>query len=142
VVGSIPEWKNRILLCRRAIEPCYGKWTLPAGFLENGETVTEGAQRETLEEARAKLVDIVPYALYNLTFISQVYLMFRARLVDGLFETGEETLEIRLFREEEIPWDELAFPVIRETLRFFFEDLSKGVFPFRIGSISPKSPPN
>ena len=106
--------------------PQYGKWTLPAGFLENGETVEAGAKRETFEEAGAKVEALTPFALYNLTFISQVYLIFRAHLVDSNFHPGDESLEVRLFKEEEVPWDDLAFPVIRETLKAYFEDRSKG----------------
>lgn len=135
VVGCIPQWENSILFCRRAIEPRYGKWTIPAGFMENGETVTEGAERETYEEARAKVKDLKPYALYDLTFISQVYLIFRGTLMDLDFSPGEETLEVKLFSEQEVPWGELAFPVIRQTLRIYFHDLPEGVFPFHIGSI-------
>jgi ADP-ribose pyrophosphatase YjhB (NUDIX family) len=138
VVGCIPTWEDSILFCRRAIEPRYGKWTLPAGFLENGETVAEGAKRETLEEARAQVEDLKPYTLYSLTFINQVYLMFRGRLVDRNFAPGEESLEVRLFKEAEIPWAEIAFPVIGESLRLYVKDLSGGVFPFHMGSIMPK----
>lgn len=137
VVGSIPEWNSKILLCRRAIEPGYGKWTLPAGYLENGETVFEGTLRETWEEAGAKIEDLQPFALLNLSFISQVYLMFRARLLKTDFSAGSESLEIRLFREEEIPWNELAFTVIRETLKLYFEDRPEGEFPFHIRDIDP-----
>lgn len=138
VVGCIPRWEDGILFCRRAIAPRIGKWTLPAGFLENGETVTEGAKRETLEEARANVIGLKPYTLYNLTFINQVYLMFRGRLADQNFAPGSESLEVRLFKEEEIPWSEIAFPVIRESLRLYVKDLRKGVFPFHMGSITPK----
>ena len=126
VVGCIPETGERLLFCRRSIMPQYGKWTIPAGFLEKGETVEAGAKRETLP-------------LYNLTFISQVYLIFRAHLVDSNFHPGDESLEVRLFKEEEVPWDNLAFPVIRETLKAYFRDRSRGFFPFHIGDISPDS---
>ena len=136
VVACIAEWEDSILFCRRAIEPQYGKWTIPGGFLENGETVAEGAKRETFEEARARVTDERPYALYNLTFINQIYLIFRAALVDLDFSPGEETLEVRLFRKNEIPWEEIAFPVIRETLRQYFKDAPAGVFPFYMGSIA------
>ena len=138
VVGCIPTWRQSILFCRRAIEPRYGKWTLPAGFLENGETVAEGAKRETFEEAHAKVGDLKPYAIYSLAFINQVYFMFRARLIDLDFRPGEETLELRLFRESEIPWNEIAFPVIRETLRLYVKDSFCGIFPFHMGNIKPK----
>src|SRR6059036_2638097 len=93
VVGTIPEWEDRILLCKRAIEPRYGLWTVPAGFMENGETTLQGAARETLEEANAR-VEVGPlYALYNIPHINQVYILFRARLLDLDFHPGAETLE-------------------------------------------------
>jgi ADP-ribose pyrophosphatase YjhB (NUDIX family) len=135
VVGCIPEWSGRILLCRRAIEPCVGKWTLPAGYLENGETVTEGAIREVREEAGARVTELMPYALYSLSFISQIYLLFRASLLDQNWEAGSESLEVRLFDETEIPWDRIAFTVIRKTLKQYFQDRPDGKFPFRIGDI-------
>ena len=116
VVGCIPEMGDEILLCRRAIEPCYGKWTLPAGYLENGETVAAGARRETFEEAQARVEILAPYALYNICYVNQIYLMFRASLVDHNFGPSSESLEVRLFSEVEIPWDEIAFRVIEETL--------------------------
>jgi ADP-ribose pyrophosphatase YjhB (NUDIX family) len=139
VVGCIPEMAERILFCRRSIMPQYGKWTIPAGFLEKGETVEAGAKRETFEEAGAKVETLKPFALYNLTFISQVYLIFRAQLVDSDFHPGDESLEVGLFKEEEVPWDDLAFPVIRETLKAYFRDRSKGLFLFHMGDISPDS---
>ena len=135
MVGCIPEWSGRILLCRRAIEPCIGKWTLPAGYLENGETVTEGAIREVNEEAGARVTELVPYALYNLSFISQIYLLFRASLQDQHWEAGSESLEVRLFEESEIPWDRIAFTVIRIILERYFHDRPDGQFPFHIGDI-------
>ena len=138
VVGCIPEIQDQILLCRRAIEPCYGKWTLPAGYLENGETVAAGAERETYEEARAKVEILEPYALYNICYVNQIYLMFRARLVDHKFGVGNESLEVKLFSEDEIPWDEIAFQVIRETLVQYVKDRPSGIFPFYIGDILKK----
>jgi ADP-ribose pyrophosphatase YjhB (NUDIX family) len=138
VVGCIPEIQDQILLCRRAIEPCYGKWTLPAGYLENGETVTAGAERETYEEARAKVEILEPYALYNICYVNQIYLMFRARLVDHKFGVGSESMEVKLFSEDEIPWDEIAFQVIRETLVQYIKDRPSGIFPFYIGDILKK----
>jgi len=137
VVGSIPQWQDRILLCRRAIEPRYGMWTLPAGYLENGETVSQAAEREALEEAGARIEIVSPYALFNLAFINQVYLMFRARLTTGDCQPGSESLETRLFRSEEIPWDAIAFTVIAETLSRFCKDRAEGAFPFQIGDIAP-----
>ncbi len=137
VVGCIPEWGDRILLCKRAIEPRLGFWTLPAGFLENGETAAAGAVRETLEEAEAR-VDIGPlYTFYNLPHINQIYLMFRGRLLDLNFGPGSESLEVRLFREDEIPWQEIAFRTVGETLKHFFADRARGQFEFHLGDIPP-----
>jgi len=137
VVGTIPEWEDRILLCRRAIEPRAGRWTLPAGYLENGETMIDGARRETREEARAALIDLAPFALFDLPFINQIYLMFRGPLRTADCQPGEESLEVRLFREDAIPWDELAFVVIRETLERYFSDRAEGRFRLHTGTIFP-----
>lgn len=130
VVGCIPEWQDSILLCRRNIQPQQGKWTLPAGYLENHETMTEGAQRETYEETHAKVEIIAPYRLFDLAFISQMYIMFRARLVNTDFEPTRESSEVQLFTEHSIPWDDIAFSVIYETLKHYFTDRQNGVFPF------------
>jgi ADP-ribose pyrophosphatase YjhB (NUDIX family) len=135
VVGCIPEIGDKILLCRRAIEPRYGMWTLPAGYLENGETVAEGAARETLEEAGARVEKLTPYALYNICYVNQIYFMFRARLVDNSFKPGNESLEVKLFSENEIPWAEIAFRVLQETLLQYFKDRPTGRFPFYMGEI-------
>ena len=117
VVGSLPVAGERILLCRRAIEPRYGLWTLPAGFMENGETAAQGAAREALEEANAR-VDVGDlYTLYSVAHISQVHMMFRATLLDENVSPGIESLEVKLVTAEEIPWDELAFESTREALR-------------------------
>ncbi len=144
VVGCLPEWDDRVLLCRRAIEPRHGLWTLPAGFLENGETVVAGAARETLEEAQAR-VDVGDlYTLISLPQINQVYMMFRARLLDLDFGPGPESLEVALFDESEIPWETLAFRTITRTLRNFFLDRKLGHFPTRVSSLErrPPTPPN
>ena len=135
VVGCIPELEGRILLCRRSIEPSYGKWTLPAGYLENGESVAAGAKRETFEEARARVENLSPYALYNICHVNQIYLMFRARLKDNNFRAGSESLEVNLFTEDDIPWQKIAFRVIRETLIQYFKDRRNGRFPFYTGEI-------
>ena len=140
VVGCIPEWEDRILLCKRSIEPKHGKWTLPAGYLENGETVVDGAKRETAEEAGARVEMLEPYALMSIAYISQIYLIFRARLVDTDFAPGKESLEVKLFSEGEIPWDDLAFMVVRETLQRYFKDRPNGVFPVQIGTITRPKP--
>lgn len=135
VVGCIPEWEDRILLCRRAIEPRLGRWTLPAGFMENNETLQQGAARETLEEAEARVAIGDLYSLVNLAHISQVYVLFRGRLLDLAFGPGAESLEVRLWREDEIPWDDLAFAVIRETLRLYFRDRASGRFRLHCGDL-------
>lgn len=140
VVGSIPEYRGRILLCRRAIEPAYGKWTLPAGYLENNETLAQGAGRETMEESGADVTILAPYGLFNLTCVGQVYLMFLARMKNPVFKPGKESIEVKLFTKQEMPWDELAFTVIRETLRLYFKDLPTGRFPLHTGDIRPDHP--
>jgi ADP-ribose pyrophosphatase YjhB (NUDIX family) len=138
IVGAIPEWEDgRILLCRRAIEPRHGLWTLPAGFMENGETTAEAAARETLEEANAR-VDIGElYSMHNLPYINQVHLLFRARLLDLDFSPGVESLEVELFKESEIPWDTLAFRPVKYTLQRYFADRKNGSFPFFIADLTP-----
>ncbi len=137
VVGCIPAWEDRVLLCRRAIEPRYGYWTLPAGFMENGETTFQAALRETMEEACAR-VELGPlYTVYNLPHVNQVYLMFRARLLDLNFRPGGESLEVKLFAEPEVPWNELAFRTIHATLSHYFADRSRGEFPLHVGTIEP-----
>jgi len=140
VVGCLPEWDDRVLLCRRAIEPRHGLWTLPAGFLENGETVIAGAARETLEEAGARVEVGELYTMISLPHISQIYMMFRARLVDLDYRAGPESLEVRLFREDEIPWEELAFRTIGRTLRNYFLDRRQGAFPTRVSVIERRTP--
>jgi ADP-ribose pyrophosphatase YjhB (NUDIX family) len=137
VVGCIPEWGDTILLCRRAIEPRYGWWTIPAGYLENGESLSEGAIRETMEEAGARVEILSLYTIFNLTHINQVYLIFRTRLLDLDFVPGKESLEVRLFEEKDIPWDRLAFTPIKETLRLYFQDRPSGVFPLHMGDTQP-----
>jgi ADP-ribose pyrophosphatase YjhB (NUDIX family) len=136
VVGCIPEGEDKILLCRRAIEPGYGKWTLPAGYLENGETVADGAKREAFEEARARVEILAPYALYNICHVNQIYLMFRSRLKDNSFRAGSESLEVKLFSEKDIPWEAIAFRVISATLLQYYADRRTGRFSFYMENIS------
>jgi ADP-ribose pyrophosphatase YjhB (NUDIX family) len=136
VVGCVAEWENRVLLCRRSIEPQYGLWTLPAGYLECGETAADGARREAREEACADVEIIEPYTLIDLTFVDQVYLMFRGRLIDGRFGVGHESLDVRLFDEADVPWDDIAFTAVRETLRFYFRDREAGRFSFHMADIT------
>ncbi|MBW0432714.1 NUDIX hydrolase [Leptospira yasudae] len=121
VVGSIPIWENRILLCKRAIEPRKGFWTLPAGFLENRETVEEGAIRETKEEANADISIIGLQSVYSIPHISQIYMFFLADLVDGKFSISSESEEVQLFSEEEIPWDQLAFTSVYFALKKYVD---------------------
>jgi ADP-ribose pyrophosphatase YjhB (NUDIX family) len=131
VVGAIPELNGKILLCQRAIEPAKGKWTLPAGYLENGETIAECAIRETEEEAGAAITDLLPYAIINLPLIKQVYFIFRARLVGDAFQPGPESLAVELISLEEIPWVELAFSSMHRVLEKYCADLKTAEFPFR-----------
>ncbi|SOC03999.1 ADP-ribose pyrophosphatase YjhB (NUDIX family) [Alloalcanivorax xenomutans] len=137
VVGAIPVWEGRILLCKRSIEPRKGYWTLPAGFMENGETLQEGAARETWEEgcATVEVGDI--YTIFNLPHINQVYVFFLGNMANGDYGVGEESSDARMFTEDEIPWDQLAFPTIGRTLKFYFQDLKTGDFPVRTQDIPP-----
>lgn len=135
IVGAIPEWQGKILLCLRAIEPRYGLWTLPAGFMENGETTIDAAVRETLEEANAQVEIGELYSMYNLPYIDQVHLLFRARLLSLDFSPGIGSLEVRLFSEQEIPWDTLAFRPVHFTLQHYFADRQTGDFRFHIGNL-------
>lgn len=131
ITGCLPTWGDKVLLCKRAIEPRHGYWTLPAGFLENGETTEEGAFRESWEEAKASLQSASLYTLFDLPYINQIYFFYRAELADQNFGAGEESLDVRLFSEDEIPWAELAFPVVEDTLKYYFEDRRKQEFIFR-----------
>lgn len=135
VAGCLPVYGDRILLCRRAIQPRVGLWTLPAGFMENNETVQEGAQRETWEEARASVNIGKLFAMFNLPHISQVYMIFMAELKDPTFGPGPESLEVRLFEESELPWGEFAFPVIEETMKLFCADRTGGQIKQHSGTI-------
>ncbi len=134
IVGTLPVFGNKVLLCRRAIEPRYGLWTLPAGFLENGETTLQGAVRETLEEAGATVQpeDCTLYTLFNLPCINQVYFFFLTALRAPDFHAGTESLEVELFAEDEIPWDALAFSVVKVTLEQYFADRRRAQFPVRM----------
>ena len=136
VTGCIVEWEDQILLCKRAIEPRYGLWTLPAGYMEIGESTVQAARRETLEEANARVEIVDLYMVINLPYVDQVYMMYRSRLLEKSFSSGAESLEVRLYNENEIPWDSLAFPAIRETLRFYYQDKNAGQFRIRTGEIN------
>ena len=132
ICGCLPTWEDKVLLCKRGIEPRYGLWTLPAGFMENLETTQEGAARETWEEANARIRVGAAYCIFNIPQISQVYVMYRGEIIDGEFGVGEESIEAGLFSEEAIPWDDLAFASIKRTLRYFFADRKLGHFPVRV----------
>jgi ADP-ribose pyrophosphatase YjhB (NUDIX family) len=137
IAGCIPVWRERVLLCRRAIEPRRGFWTLPAGFMEQGETLTQAAHREAVEEANIDVDIDGLYTIFNLPHISQVYVFFRARMLSERFFAGYETLEAKLFREHEIPWEELSFETVRRSLCLFFEDRKAGQFQIHLEDVSP-----
>ncbi len=124
-----------MLLCKRAIEPRHGYWTLPAGFMENGETTPEGAARETWEEAQARVTGLELYRIIDVPYISQVYMFYRCEVEGGKYGVGPESLETGLYTEDQIPWDEIAFPVVKETLKDYFRDVERGQFPVRVSSI-------
>jgi ADP-ribose pyrophosphatase YjhB (NUDIX family) len=130
VAGCVAEWQGKLLLCKRAIEPRAGFWTLPAGFMENSETTAAAAARETAEEALAEAVDLHPFALVDVPHVSKVHLMFRGVLKDGRHAPGTESLETALVDEKDVPWGEIAFPSVRFTLERYLEDLRSGHFGF------------
>ena len=135
VVGTVPTWGEdgaQVLLCKRNIEPRKGKWTLPAGFMELDETTKEGAARETVEEAGAKFEMQELFALINVARVGQVHLFYMAKLLSPYFAPGIESMEARLFTEAEIPWDEIAFRTVRETLIFYFADRRANKFDFHV----------
>ena len=138
VVGCIPLCEDRILICKRDIEPRRGYWTLPAGYLENGETAAAGAARETREETGAEVVDLTPYRMYDIVHVSQIYFMFLARLAAPEFHTTKESSIVKLVSHSQIPWDEIAFPVIRTTLEDYLEDHTRRRFPFSCGQIETR----
>jgi len=137
VVGTVVAEDDTVLLCRRAIEPRKGFWTLPAGFMENGETSLSGALRETWEEARAEVDSPQLYRMFELPYINQVYILYRGMLRAGSYAAGPESLEVKLFTEQQIPWTELAFPIVTDTLKEYFDDRKKAYFPVRISEVEP-----
>jgi len=141
VVGTLPYWGDQVLLCKRNIEPRKGKWTLPAGFMELNETTAEGAARETMEEAGAEFALEPLYTVLNVVHAGQVHFFYRARLTSKQFAPGPETMEARLFSESEIPWEEIAFRTVRETLERFFSDRRSGTFPVHSVDIPATHPP-
>lgn len=139
IAGCLPVWDDKVLLCRRAIEPRRGYWTLPAGFMENGETVEQAAMRETYEEACARVHSLELYTLFDIPHICQVHLVYRAQLQDLDYAVGEESIEVDLFAEKDIPWAQLAFPTISRTLECYFADRRHGEFPLRNELLQPPS---
>ena len=135
IAGSIPEWQGQVLLCKRAIEPRLGLWTLPAGYMELGETTAQAALRETLEEANARVEVSELYTVISLPHVDQVYMMYRARLLDLEFSPGAETEQVQLFAPDQIPWDRLAFGTVRHTLEFYLQDQERGEFVPRCGDL-------
>ena len=141
VVGTVPVWWGeddgpRILLCLRNIEPRKGFWTLPAGFLETGETTAEGAARETWEEAGARVEMEGLFSVLDVVRAGQVHLFYRARLLDLDLAPGPETIENRLVTIEEIPWDEIAFRTVRQTLEHWVADSEAGSFGLHVGPVA------
>ncbi|MDX1667404.1 MAG: NUDIX hydrolase [Saprospiraceae bacterium] len=126
VCGCLPIWEDQVLLCKRSIQPRAGYWNVPGGYLENGETVEEGAVREVWEEARTRVDILGLHSVYSIPHIAQVYLHFLARLREPKFEVGEESLEVRLFREDDIPWEDIAFTSSTFSLQRYFSDLRNG----------------
>ena len=137
IVGCVAAWDQRILLCRRAIEPRLGLWTLPAGFMENGESTRQAACRETLEEACARVDIDALFALVNVRAVDQVNVFYRGRLLDTDFAPGSESLETRLFAEAEIPWEELAFRSVTRCLEAYFADRRAGAFGVHDLEVAP-----
>lgn len=137
VVGSIAEWEGRILLCRRAIEPGYGLWTLPAGFMENGESTAQAAERETREEACARVAVEDLFSLVNIPHIDQVHLFYRARLLDPEVAPGTESLDTALLDESAIPWEDIAFRSVALSLRQYLDDRRRGRFEFHETCLTP-----
>lgn len=136
VTGCLVTYQDKVLLCRRAIEPRYGLWTVPAGFMENAETLEAAARRETLEEAETTVEQIQLYAIFSLANISQVYVLFKGMMQEPIqFGAGVESLEVRLFSEDEIPWDNLAFPIVHKVLQYYFQDRQYHHFPVHYADI-------
>lgn len=136
VTGCLVLHHGKVLLCKRAIEPRYGLWTVPAGFMENAETLEESAQRETFEEAEAQVRDLKLYAVFSLAHINQVYILFKADMSDVHYGAGIESLAVELFTEQEIPWEQLAFPIVHKVLNYYFTDRKQDHYPVHYEDIT------
>jgi ADP-ribose pyrophosphatase YjhB (NUDIX family) len=137
IVGCVPEAADgRVLICKRNIEPRLGLWTIPAGFLEMGETTAEGAARETLEEAQARVEVLDLFAVIGVPYVSQIYMVHRGRLLDPHHAPTPESSETRLVAESEIPWEQIAFPTIHHSLKYFFADRAQGVKGVHVEDLS------
>jgi len=141
IAGCLPIFEDKVLLCRRSIEPRQGYWTLPAGFMENAESVEQAALRESWEEAHANITLHELYTLFSIPHINQVYMLFKGELNDLNFSAGSESLEVRLFTEEEIPWQQLAFPSIHKTLKYYFADRQQQHYPLRSEVLAARPAP-
>ena len=130
VVGTVPDYQGKLLLCRRAIEPRYGYWTLPAGFMENDETTGQAALRETLEEAGVRVELGAPFSMISVPHVNQVHLFYLARVTELGTKPGEETLEVGFFDEARVPWKDIAFRTVGLTLKRYYADRGKGSFAF------------
>ena len=128
IAGILPTYKSTVLLCKRSIQPRVGYWTLPAGFLENGESSLEGAIRECSEEANTQVRDPSIYAIFDIPQINQIYIFYRAEMPEAIFSPSTESSDVALFSEEDIPWSELAFPMVEALLDHYFEDRKSGIF--------------
>ena len=137
VVGCVAEWEGKILLCRRAIEPQLGFWTLPAGFMENGETTAQGACRETLEETGAHVTVDAPFAMISIAHINQVHLFYRGRLLSPDYCAGEESLEVAILKAEDIPWQDIAFRSVALCLEHYLADRTRGSYGFHEAELAP-----
>lgn len=137
VTGCIAHWEDKVLMARRAIEPRHGLWTVPAGFMENGETTYDGALRETVEEANARVNSPELYVIVNLPHINQIYMLYRGELADLDFSPGVESLDVLLMSKSEIPWHEMAFSTVSASLKLYFEDREKGHYPLHALDIVP-----
>lgn len=137
MVGCVAEWEDKILLCRRAIEPRHGYWTLPAGFMENGETTAQAAIRETHEEAGARILIDAPFALVSIAHINQVHLFYRGRMSSPDYAAGEESLEVALFDPSQIPWEDLAFRSVSLCLERYLADRQGGQYGFHETELAP-----